>query len=254
MRIVDADTHISSDLHGNRISAEDHIEQMDKNEICCSLIWLHPNQQENEYCDFEAQNRYIYESSKKYSGRFLPVGWINPKVYGMNQIKEQILRQTLEYGFCGIKMNGAQNFYDLLDPQISLPAIEEIAKHNVFLAFHSGNDTYTHPDKVAYIAGLYPEIPILLVHVGQTACSAAIEAAKQCSNIFLVGSGMPDISPVLTAYETIGAERICFGSDTPFFDIRKTIDTYNSLFENNISEDDLNSIMGANILHLFNRD
>ena len=137
MKWIDADTHISSEKTSIRISADQLVEQMDRIGISRSLVWLHPNQSEEEVCDFEAQNRYIYESSQRYPDRLLPVGWVNPRMYDFNQIQAQIRRQTGEYGFQGIKMNGAQNFYDLLDPIISLPVIEAIARQNVFLAFHS---------------------------------------------------------------------------------------------------------------------
>jgi len=253
MKWIDADTHISSETTGNRISADRLVEQMDRIGISRSLVWLHPNQREDEPCDFEAQNQYIYASSQRFPARLLPVGWVNPRVYDFTQIQEQILRQTGEYGFQGIKMNGAQNFYDLLDPVISLPVIESIAMQGVFLAFHSDANSNTHPDKIARIAGLYPEVKILLVHMGQTACQAAIRAAKQHDNILLIGSGMPDLSPVLAAVKTLGSKRVCFGSDAPFSDAETAMANYRSLLQGNISEGEMADVAGGNLLRLFGK-
>lgn len=253
MKWIDADTHISSEKTSIRISAEQLVEQMDRIGISRSLVWLHPNQREDEDCDFEAQNRYIYESSQRYPDRLLPVGWVNPRVYDFSQIQEQILRQTGEYGFQGIKMNGAQNFYDLLDPIISLPVIEAIARQHVFLAFHSDANIKTHPDKIASLAGLYPEVPILLVHMGQPACQAAIAAAEQHDNILLIGSGMPVLSPVLMAVRTLGSKRVCFGSDAPFSDAETAAANYRSLLEGQISDSEMEDVIGGNLLRFFGK-
>ena len=253
MKWIDADTHISSEKTSIRISADQLVEQMDRIGISRSLVWLHPNQSEDEVCDFEAQNRYICESSQLYPDRLLPVGWVNPRMYDFNQIQEQIRRQTGEYGFQGIKMNGAQNFYDLLDPIISLPVIEAIARQNVFLAFHSDANSNTHPDKIASLAGRYPEVPILLVHMGQTACQAAITAAKEHDNILLIGSGMPDLSPALTAVKVLGSKRVCFGSDAPFSDAETAVANYRSLLEGQISDSEMEDVIGGNLLRFFGK-
>ena len=251
MKWIDGDTHISSVWTGNRISADLLIEQMDRIGISQSLVWLHPNQREDEPCDFEAQNHYVYESSRRFPDRLLPVGWVNPRVYGFNKTHEQIRRQTGEYGFQGIKMNGAQNFYDLLDPVISLPVIESIASQGAFLAFHSDANSNTHPDKIAWIAGLYPEVKILLVHMGQTACQDAIRAAEQNDNIWLIGSGMPDPSPVLSAVKTLGSKRVCFGSDAPFSDAETAVANYRSLLQGKINAEEMADVAGKNLLRFF---
>lgn len=52
-----------------------------------------------------------------------------------------------EYGFYGVKLNGAQNSFYIDDESISLPLAEEVAKTGKLLAFHIGADEYdfTHP-------------------------------------------------------------------------------------------------------------
>ena len=52
-----------------------------------------------------------------------------------------------QYGFHGVKLNGAQNDFFLDDPKLSMPLVEEIAKTGKLLAFHCGVDAYeqTHP-------------------------------------------------------------------------------------------------------------
>jgi uncharacterized protein len=73
-----------------------------------------------------------------------------------------------EYGFYGVKLNGAQNNYIIDSDDLAMPVIEEIAKLGKPIAFHIGPDEYenTHPLRAARVAGLYPEIPIIMIHMG----------------------------------------------------------------------------------------
>jgi len=245
MMIVDADTHISNLRTENRITAEELISKMDESKVDKALAWLQP------VCDIAEGNRYIYESMKKYPGRILGVGWVDPKAEGVDKSRDMIKRCVEEYGFFGVKMNGAQNFYDILNREFAEPIIEEIAKTGKVLAFHSDGDNNTHPSKIAVIAQRYPETTILLVHMGMTATDAAIEAAAANKNIVLIGSGMPDYSAVLTAVEKVGTGRVCYGSDTPFQDMKGVISQYMDILKDKIPQADLENVMANNLLRVF---
>ena len=60
---------------------------------------------------------------------------------------------------------------------------------------------------------------VLCVHMGSVRVldlnKAAIELARQHSNVTLIGSETNPIY-VLNAVKALGAERVCFDSDTPF--------------------------------------
>jgi hypothetical protein len=58
----------------------------------------------------------------------------------------------------------------------------------------------------------------------------------------------------LKAVQVLGAERVCFGSDTPFDLMNVEIARYKAMFENFISTSDANLIMGNNIAHLLGLD
>lgn len=45
---------------------------------------------------------------------------------------------------------------------------------------------------------------------------AALKMARRYSNIYLEMSGMPMQIKIREAYETVGSDRIMFGTDTPF--------------------------------------
>ncbi|MBK8023532.1 MAG: amidohydrolase family protein [Chloroflexi bacterium] len=87
---------------------------------------------------------------------------------GLPAMCDEIRRCVEEYGFFGVKLNGAQNEFYIDDPDLSLPLIEAIAATGKLLAFHIGTDAYeaTHPDRLGRIARLFPEAILLMVHIG----------------------------------------------------------------------------------------
>ena len=249
MHIVDADAHISPySTYGRRNSIEDLIRQLDYAGVQQALTWIQPPYQR----EIDESLRYLYEASKVYDRRILAFGWADPRL-GTGKAKETVRRCAEEYGFCGIKMNGAQNEYFIDDPELSLPVVEEIAKTGKPIAFHIGGDAceFTHPFRLGKIAALYPELPILMVHMGGAAfadlSAAAIEIAAQHPNITLVGSAVRDIS-IQNALRRLGPERICFGSDTPFALIHTCVALYKALLQGEeLTEAQTQMVMGGNI-------
>jgi len=167
-----------------------------------------------------------------------------------------VRRCVEEYGFYGVKLNGAQNSFFIDHPTLSLPVIEEIARTGRLLAFHVGADAIeqTHPFRVGKIAGLFPELQILAVHMGGVSIpdltSAMIETAQKHPNLTLVGSNVGAI-PILKAIKTLGAARVCFGSDTPFRLMHVELAKYNALLEEEVSAEEKALIMGGNVVRLF---
>ena len=135
-----------------------------------------------------------------------------------------------------------------------MPLLEEIAKAGASVAFHTGGDApdQTNPYRVGKIAKRFPEMKILMVHIGCGGASydlsrAAIEVAKECSNITLVGSDIRTNS-LLNAMKELGPERICFGSDTPFENMAVEVARYKTMFREKLTEDEMDCVMGRNLM------
>lgn len=61
----------------------------------------------------------------------------------------------------------------------------------------------------------------MMIHMGHghgVYIDAALKMARKYPNIWLEMSGMPMPSKIREAYETVGHDRIMFGTDTPFHD------------------------------------
>jgi predicted TIM-barrel fold metal-dependent hydrolase len=249
--IIDADTHISpTGEDAMAITVDDLLRRMDRAGVDKALTWLRPPYMR----EIDASNIYVYQAMKQHPDRILGFGWADPRL-GVDKAKDAVKKCIDEYGFYGVKLNGAQNSFYIDSPVLSLPVIEEIAKTGKLLAFHVGTDAYeqTHPFRVGKIARQFPEVQILMVHMGGVAyadlSNAAIEIAQAHPNLTLVGSAVRAVA-VLQAVKTLGATRVCFGSDTPFALMHVEVAKYNALLDGEVSAEEKQDIMAGNIARL----
>lgn len=247
--IIDGDTHITVSKNGIKI--EELIKRMERAKVDKAITWLQPvYSTEEELVD---SNQYVYEAMKKYPNKIFGFGWIDPN-FGVDKSKDLVKKLVYDYGFYGVKLNGAQNNFYIDDPKISLPIVETIVKTGKILAFHIGGDACdrTHPFRLARIAQRFPEAKILMVHMGGAAFNdlshAAIEVAEKYQNIILIGSAIRDIS-IFNALKIIGSKRVCFGSDTPFAFMHVEVAKYQALLSD-FPEDDQQNVMAGNLIEL----
>ncbi len=248
--IIDADCHISSHRFDSlAITADDLIEHMDRAAINRAIIWLKPPYNK----DIAPENRAVYEATIKYPDRLLGFGWANPRL-GIATTRDTITRCYEEYGLRGIKFNGAQDDYVIDDPQAALPFIEQAAQYGKPIAFHIGADgcENTHPYRLGTIAALFPETLFIMIHMGGASLPslhrAAIETAQKHPNITLIGSTIYE-QPILHAINTLGPERVCFGSDMPFRLMHVQVAMYRAMLRDH-DADAQAKILGGNIAQL----
>lgn len=253
--IIDADTHISpTGEDAMAITYDELLRRMDRAGVAKALTWLRPPYMR----EIAESNAYVYEATQQHPDRFLGFGWADPRL-GVDKAKEAVRRCIYEYGFYGVKLNGAQNSFYIDHPDISLPVVEEIARTRKLLAFHVGTDAYetTHPFRVAKIASMFPEVQILMVHMGGVAhhdlSNAAIEMAQECPNLTLIGSAVRT-QAILKAVKTLGASRVCFGSDTPFELMHVEVAKYHALLDGEVTPEEKQRIMAGNIARLMGLD
>lgn len=252
MTIIDADCHISpSPESGNSIGREELLARMDRAGVAKALVWLQPPYRRD---GIEASNRYVYESASLHPDRFLGFGWADPSL-GVEHAVREARRCLSDYGFRGVKLNGAQNGFPIDDPERALPVIDAIAEAGGVLAFHIGADSYnnTHPWRLAKVSDRHPRLPILAVHMGGASfddmSDLVIEAAASRPSITLIGSAVRSI-PILKAVRKLGPDRVCFGSDTPFELMHVEVAKYLTLLEGEIPPEDIEQVMGGNLARI----
>jgi predicted TIM-barrel fold metal-dependent hydrolase len=248
--IIDGDVHISPHPGPDRIGIDEALRRMDRAGVDRALCWLQPSY----IPEVEQSNAYIHQAMNEHPDRILGFGWADPHL-GLDKAKDTIKKCLDEYGMYGIKLNGAQNNYYIDDPEIALPLIEEIAKTGKPLAFHVGSDAFerTHPFRVAKIARRFPELQILVVHMGGAAVpdmsDAVIEFAQQCPNLHLIGSCVY-MTRVWKAIQVLGPKRVSYGSDTPFFFMHVEVAKYNALLDGEVSAEDKHDLMAGNLIRV----
>ena len=247
--IIDADTHISPG--GGDFALDRHLAAMERSRVDKALVWLSPHHYVGE--QIAEHNRYVHEAAKAHPDKLLPFGWADPMV-SLDHARKMVKVCSEEYGFLGIKMNGAQNGYFIDDPKVGLPVAEAIAHSGKMIAFHIGPDAYerTHPWRAMRIARLFPETTVLMIHMGMTDRNmnrAVIEAAKECPNMVLIASATTD-NATLAAIRELGAERVCFGSDRPFRKMHVIRAMFEESFTDELSSQEMAAFMGGNMARL----
>jgi hypothetical protein len=247
MMIIDADCHISSTKFDDvAITADELIERMDRSGVDRALVWLAPPYDRN----IERENEAVYHAVQKYPQRLLALGWANPRL-GHGRTMDTIKRCFEEYGFMGIKFNGAQDDYVIDDPKTTLPYIEAALEYGRPVAFHIGADfpENTHPYRLGHIAGAYPDAQFLMVHMGGVATPSltrsAIEVTELHPNIIIIGSSLKSRA-IVSAWERLGYDRFCYGSDTPFDLMDVELARFRVLLAE-ADEESRRKVMGGNI-------
>ncbi|MDF1512888.1 MAG: amidohydrolase family protein [Anaerolineae bacterium] len=249
MLIIDADTHIAPT--GGEFTLDAQLARMERAGIDKALTWLKPDYTGT---GIEGHNRYVYDAVQQYPDRLLGFGWADPTVSVEHAI-QMVKVCTEDYGFYGVKLNGAQNNYRIDDIELVMPVVDAVAQTGKVLALHIGPDAYenTHPLRAEKIAKRYPDMPILMVHMGMTdeeMTAVVVEVAQLCPNMFLIGSATND-KFVLQAIHALGADRVCFGSDAPFRNPTVIRAMYEAFMADRLTEEEQVMVMGGNIARVF---
>jgi predicted TIM-barrel fold metal-dependent hydrolase len=173
---------------------------------------------------YKEYNNYLASVVDRYQDRFIGFLAIDPR-RGQDAIEE--VDRCVELGFKGIKIAPLICNFD--DPSF-YPFYEKVREHKLPILFHSGateSPTYMkHYKPIIYdtVASDFPEITIILAHLGKPWVDEAIRAARKNRNLYLDLSAWDDLYLARPMYlvETIakakcfcGLDKIMFGSDWP---------------------------------------
>ena len=159
-------------------------------------------------------NDITFEMMKKYPGRIVGAVYVNP----MNQVTVDSMDKYLRMGFGAVKLNPLRHAY-CADSEAVDPVMEKAEAAGVPVCIHSGHPPYSLPWQIGLLAERHPQVKVMMIHMGHghgVYIDAALKMARRLPNVFLEMSGMPMPSKIYEAYETVGHNRIMFGTDTPF--------------------------------------
>jgi predicted TIM-barrel fold metal-dependent hydrolase len=170
--------------------------------------------------EVQPDNRRVGEAIRG-NKRCVGCATINPKL-GLDNIKTQYAIAD-EFGFGGPKLMAVLHEYEI-DDAIVDPVMEMARERGQVASIHSGGGP-VHPNKIANVAARFPEVPIIMDHMGYPDDTEdAIRAAEEHPNIYLgttilrffrqdPSQAVP--TAVAEAVRRVGAERVVWGSNLP---------------------------------------
>jgi predicted TIM-barrel fold metal-dependent hydrolase len=196
----------------------------------------------------------VEEAFLKYPNQIRGMGFIVP---GRDNAAK--VREFKDRGFFGLKIIYPQNAYD--DP-VNNEIWEEAIKQKMPVTFHTGSlinfppypfhIRHMNPDKLFQIAGRFPELIIMVAHMGNTYFQDACILARN-ENIFLDCSGggslkkMPKSYFDNTIYWKEVQHKIAYGVDQLFEGIASEIEHTAKFAENvNLSKENLELMWHGN--------
>lgn len=199
---------------------------------------------------FESDNRLgnqlTLEAARKHPGRIYGYAVPTPWYDDLTDPEELILKNP---EFLGIKIHSSIQKSSIQAPGYTC-AYEIAHKHQLPLLFHAwGADQVK---QITTLAGTYRDAQIILGHSGFTDYNtklAAIEAIRRYDNVFVDTAISSTYEGALEwIVNQVGANRVLYGSDLPFFDCRHTL---GKIALSRLSEADKLKILSKNALQIF---
>lgn len=209
MRIIDAHTHLTgTGFDDEAIGAG---ARLGITTFLCSAIADYRHYPSFE--DVSGANSALVRVMRRHEGIVQGYCYVNPR-HG-ERAMEELRRCVEEHGMIGIKLWVATT----CDDPLVFPFIERAIGYGIPVLVHCFAKTIgqlpyeTRPEHVARLAQRYPEIYLIMAHLGGQV-ELAVNTVRAHPRVLTDTSGTPiGGAEVAIAVERLGAERVVFGSD-----------------------------------------
>lgn len=223
--IIDAHAHFGPGLAyehpmgpvARATTAEELIAQLDQAHIDRAVVFAPSWQGGSGGTDFidpnyERANLAIAEGVRAHPERLVGFARVNPK-FG-SQATAELERCFADYGFQGLHLNNTNEWFTPLHTKLLAPLLERCAAQDAPVSVH----TWFYPSQAyPWLQPIeaFPQVRFILAHMGYRQWADAVIVAERAPNVYLETSlQLP--ATVKKAVARVGAERVLFGSDTPF--------------------------------------
>lgn len=205
---------------------------------------------------------YCRDLAEKYPDRLIGCYTYNPR-FGVKEGVEEFERHVWENNFRMLKVHSNMQAYrpDRADDWL-FPILAKAEELEIPVLYHTGDPPYSVPTQFYPGIERFPKVKHIIGHFGiQTGGAYCFEAAwmtKKNPNVW-VESGWLFQSRLVEFTELIGPEKLLFATDSPpnepgvwlrFLEVL----TWDYPQGFNLSEEDLEKIMGGNLARLMNLD
>jgi uncharacterized protein len=194
------------------------------------------------YMDLVVPNDYLAAYIRTDPDRLVGFASVNPVEPGA---REELERCYHDLGLRGLKLGPIYQNYDPTD-EAAFPVYEFAQRHRIPILIHqattfpsTGHLRYALPILLDEVAIRFPELKIVLAHLGHPWEAECVVTVRKHPNLFtdlsaLHGRPWRFYQAMITAVEYGIGDRILFGSDFPFFTPEQTVEGLRSV--NRITE------------------
>jgi predicted TIM-barrel fold metal-dependent hydrolase len=217
LRVFDAHLHCPSESgnvwqwHPVTKSFEEFVQYLDRTGVQRGIINSVRCQEAKTAAEFIEGNREVARYVEKYKGRFLGACVVNPLFIDESLKEIEYCRKQLGFVWVGELCNYMPPFeYTIQEFEL---LVEQVVKLNMIL------DVHTELEEMEYIIQKFPRATIVFPHFGDSHeyqhIFKRIDLVAQHPNCYLdtSGSGQERVGMLEYAVQTIGPDRLLFGSD-----------------------------------------
>jgi len=217
---------------------------------------------------FDEQHSYVLESVQKYPERLIGGIVMHARLWN-DQVHNSVRSLVRDNGFSMMYIHPSLHKYWLpiqtpsegeSSKQMLYPLFEAAQELSIPVYIHTGEQPYSLPATVDFVAGEFPEVNIIIGHLGTQGEMFTIEALLVLSrhdNVFIESSfAMPHM--LIEAVHSVGPERVIFGSNCPplepthqLLNVEEAL-TLDPPVGMNLSYEDTRKVMGGNLAKLLN--
>ena len=195
-------------------------------------------------------NEFIAAECKK-QPKFLGFAALHPL---MPDYKEEIAHAK-SLGLRGVKIHSDFQKVDI-DNEKSIEFYREIAKNNLPVLFHMGDNRYDYssPDRLKNLMSKVPDLVVFAAHFGGYRCWDRVATLEPNENLYFDTSSsltVIDKNMALELIEKFGVNKFFFGTDFPMWDPEEEIERFYSL---GLSKSENEKILYDNFAKVFNLD
>lgn len=204
--------------------------------------------------DTMRQNDAVAEAMRAYPDRF-PVGLAYLEPRHQEKAVEELDRALTQLGMQGMAFHAMLSGFWVGRGHILDPIFDLANQREALCLMHcqpDSPDSMAPPTAIGELAARYPRVTIIMGHPTLTVQQRtdSIEAARRADNLYLDLAYQQDPENAEVTVRALGAERVLFGSDAPFFDPALTI---RSIEAAHITDDARERVLYGNAAELVER-
>jgi predicted TIM-barrel fold metal-dependent hydrolase len=160
----------------------------------------------------QIDNEYITKLTTDHSDRLIGFAEVNPRTSdAVDLLEEYIGRGRLR----GLKLHPTMHGYHFADHGLLDPVFDACSKWRAPILVNALDDPFCGPFAVEEISRNFPQVPVLLAHMGHVWNSMeAVIVSERNPQIYLETSST-DLIEVKSAYARLGANKLVLGTDWP---------------------------------------